>query len=210
MPVRRPALSRPALCRAPSPPPSRERGHRPGRAAVLTAASWAAATVAALTTASPAAAAAAVPGTATQVRRAAVAAVPTGWAARRAGDLDGQLLAGVNAARRRAHLAPLVHDRRLTAAARIWSLQMVQTAQLSHDPGLAGRLTGGARVAQTVGTTLAVAPRVAARDLLAAYLASPRHRAILLDPRLRRVGVASVQGADGSWWDTVELVGRLH
>jgi uncharacterized protein YkwD len=109
---------------------------------------------------------------------------------------------------RAAHGLPrLRRSARLTRAARGHSARMVRHDFFGHTAP-SGRTARG-RVRRTrfaggrpscVGENLAWATgsRATARQVFRAWLASPRHRAIVLDRRYRAVGIGVVRGAPGS------------
>ena len=57
-----------------------------------------------------------------------------------------------------------------------------------------------------MGEVIAMGP-MSARAALDRWLASPPHRALLLDCRMRRVGLG-VQAVEGQLWWTIDLVRR--
>jgi uncharacterized protein YkwD len=109
----------------------------------------------------------------------------------------------VNQARAR-HGAPrLRHDPRLASAARRHSSEMVARGYFSHTSwhGLSARAriarTGWmeARRRWTIGETLAwLAGSPDPRTVVRRWLASPRHRHVLLHPRFRVVGIGIAAG----------------
>jgi uncharacterized protein YkwD len=110
----------------------------------------------------------------------------------------------VNHERRRRDLRPLRPERRLRLAAGRHARDMVARSYFAH------RSPGGANVVDRlrdsgylrgrgafVGETLAwgSGPRAAPRAIVAAWLASPPHRAVLLSRRYREIGIAAVLGS---------------
>jgi uncharacterized protein YkwD len=108
---------------------------------------------------------------------------------------DASLIVAINAVRT-LHLLPTLHiDRRLTRAARSHSRDMLRRHYFDHG-------NFGARMNQfhVRGTLFAenlvwASGVMSANSAIAQWLASPPHRANLLDPSLRRVGVATPLGA---------------
>ena len=104
------------------------------------------------------------------------------------------LTTAINAVRT-VHLLPrLCVDIRLARAARAHSLDMLQRQYFGHG-------NFGARMAQfhvrghAFSENLAFSSAVmSAKATVTGWLASPEHRAILLDPGLRRIGVATPVG----------------
>lgn len=108
---------------------------------------------------------------------------------------DSSLLARMNAVRAAHHLRPLQADPRLESAAVFHDRQMLASGVFAHG-NLSGRLgrfgvrgrIGGENLAWGVGASGSPA------GIVAAWLASPEHRANLLRPSFRRVGVSAVLG----------------
>lgn len=100
---------------------------------------------------------------------------------------------------RAAHgLRPLVMRADLTEVAQAWSEHMAATGVLAHNPNLATAITNWLAVGENVGD----GPTIA--DLDAAFMASPKHRANILDPTYDDVGIATVT-RDGMIWITVDF-----
>ncbi|HVM69620.1 MAG TPA: CAP domain-containing protein [Gaiellaceae bacterium] len=108
---------------------------------------------------------------------------------------ETSLLAAVNAARAAHGLKPLVNDAALTRAARGHSATMLRTKVFAHgDFGARIRAVGatgpffGENLGWGVGT------RASAREIVRMWLRSPGHRANLLRPGFRRVGLGAPAG----------------
>jgi uncharacterized protein YkwD len=150
-----------------------------------------------------------------------VAAVPAAAAPKDSGtyvltampSLDAQIAAGINAARVRYGLARLRLSRPLRAAAAYHSFDLANSGTFSHDSTDGN--TAGQRLARyypsagyrrwQVGETLYWAsPGTTAAEAVGDWLASPEHRAILLTPAFREIGVSAVHSAaaDGSGDDS--------
>jgi len=117
--------------------------------------------------------------------------------------LDSSVVAGINAARTRRGLAPLHVSVRLRSAARSHSLDMARHGFFSHDSGngtpAGDRLTRFYGPAAKIGETLLEwSPDVTAGEAVQAWLSSPEHRAILLDPGFRELGVSAVHATAGA------------
>ena len=100
---------------------------------------------------------------------------------------------------------PLHSDRRLARIADRHSASMARRNVLTHAPPLAARVSRR-RIA---GETVAWMPRGTrglAHRVVAAWLASPPHRAALMDGRFRRIGIARRRGGSGTFI-TAELMG---
>ena len=121
--------------------------------------------------------------------------------AKRVSSLDAALLTQVNAFRIAHGLVPLRVSASLRAAATVHSTQMARRGYFSHDS--ANGSSFSSRIATyysahgyrswTVGENLLWAsPDVGASRALRLWLSSPPHRANLLSPRWREIGLAAV------------------
>jgi uncharacterized protein YkwD len=117
------------------------------------------------------------------------------------GRLGSGLVAQVNALRLAHGLVPLRVSPSLTAAANVHSTQMARLGYFSHDSANGGSFSS--RIATfypargyrswTVGENLLWAsPDIGALRALKMWLASPPHRANLLDARWREIGLVAV------------------
>jgi len=106
------------------------------------------------------------------------------------------LLRAMNGARAQAGLAPLRPDTRLEAAARAHSREMLATNTFAHG-AFASRMLRFDIRGVMAGENLAWGSgyRGTAQAIVAAWLASPEHRANLLRASFSRVGVGSLDGA---------------
>jgi len=75
----------------------------------------------------------------------------------------------------------------LVEVARRWSAHMAQTQTVSHDPNIANEISGWTALGDNVGR----GPDV--DSLHQAFMNSPEHRSIILDPRYNQVGVGVVE-----------------
>ena len=101
----------------------------------------------------------------------------------------------MNQIRVAAGLRPLRFDGKLHSAARSHSADMIRRGYFGH--GAFNRRMSGFHVhAQTVGENLAwgTGPYTAAKAVVQEWLASPEHRANLLHPGYRIVGVGALRG----------------
>ena len=104
------------------------------------------------------------------------------------------LLTVMNQARVAHGLRPLGADARLEGAARTHSLRMLRTGTFSHGAFTTRIRRAGVR-APRVGENLAWSSGLAsARAIVQMWLASPSHRANLLRPGYRIVGIGAVTG----------------
>ncbi|WP_157970775.1 CAP domain-containing protein [Nakamurella deserti] len=122
---------------------------------------------------------------------------------------DAELLRLVNAARAGAGVAPVQEARGLDRLSAWWSGQLAAgTGTLAHNPtGLAMVTEYGAGTrtlwAENV-AKLSPASAVTAQSLFDTYLASPTHRANILNPKFGYIGVGSVTAA-GISFNTVNF-----
>jgi uncharacterized protein YkwD len=109
------------------------------------------------------------------------------------------LIVAVNSVRR-LHLLPKLRiDRRLVRAARSHSRDMLRHHYFAHG-NFAQRMTRFRVRGTTFAENLVWSSGVmSANAAVAQWLASPPHRANLLDPHLRRIGVATPVGAFGGF-----------
>ena len=108
---------------------------------------------------------------------------------------ESSLLTAMNEVRLAKGLQPLRADARLERAARAHSSRMLRTGTFAHGAFNARIRRAGVR-AKRVGENLAWggAGLDAARTILRMWLASPAHRANLLHPGYRIVGVGALRG----------------
>jgi uncharacterized protein YkwD len=105
------------------------------------------------------------------------------------------LLETINAVRRAHGLAPLRIDPSLTDAARFHTLDMLRRDYFAHGD-FANRMVRFRAHGPTVGENLAWdSGSGSARVLVDAWLASPDHRANLLRPGFRRIGIGLARGS---------------
>jgi uncharacterized protein YkwD len=109
---------------------------------------------------------------------------------------ESALLGQLNAVRAAHGLVPLRVDARLVRAARFHSREMIADGAFEHGAFAARmarfRVTGSlARENLAWGT----GARGTARGVVTAWLASPEHRANLLRPSFRRIGIGDLTGA---------------
>jgi uncharacterized protein YkwD len=130
-----------------------------------------------------------------------VAAEPPVAHAAVAGRLDSAIVRQINTIRARAGLSRVVATLRLKRLARHHTLDMLRRDSFSHDgDGTTFSQRIKARVHyRKVGETLASMPRGAsARRIVRAWMQSPPHREVILDPAYRRIGVSGKGGAMGA------------
>jgi uncharacterized protein YkwD len=139
--------------------------------------------------------------------------------------LDQQILTGLNESRARHRLRPLVISSDLRYAAVSHSRAMLQVGFFAHDapggPSFAARMRNFYRsdgyTRWQVGENLLYGTaKVTADGAVAAWLASPAHRANLLRPEWREVGIASLRasaaggifGGKATWVVTMDFGAR--
>jgi uncharacterized protein YkwD len=103
------------------------------------------------------------------------------------------LLRTMNAVRASHGLAPLRVDFRLVRSARGHSADMLRRQYFAHGSVASRALRAGAR-GPVFGETLAWGQGVSAQWIVSRWLASPSHRAVLLRPGFRRVGLGIAYG----------------
>lgn len=108
---------------------------------------------------------------------------------------ERSLLAAVNGVRRARGLRPLRVDGALARAARSYSGTLIRTGRFTHG-SLGLRLARQGARGPLYGENLAwaVGRSAAARRIVASWLASPGHRANLLRPGWRRIGIGALKG----------------
>jgi uncharacterized protein YkwD len=126
---------------------------------------------------------------------------------------EASLVGTVNAVRAAHGLRPLSVDTKLVRAARAYSATLMRTDAFTHG-ALGSRLDRYGVRGPLFGENLAwgVGSQSSARSIVRAWLASPGHRANLLRPGFRRVGigtrVGSFRGHGGATVVTADFAGR--
>jgi uncharacterized protein YkwD len=118
---------------------------------------------------------------------------PAAGAQARLSGSEVSLLRTMNAVRKSHGLAPLRVDVRLVRAARGHSSDMIRRQYFAHGSVASRALRAGAR-GPIFGETLAWGQGVTAQWIVNQWLASASHRAVLLRPGFRRVGLGIVVG----------------
>jgi uncharacterized protein YkwD len=121
----------------------------------------------------------------------ALATSATAWARSLAGS-ESSLLHAINTTRLSHGLAPLRIDPRLERTAQGHSTDMLRGGYFAHGR-FAARMRRSGALGPVFGEDLAWGPDNA-RWVVSRWLASPEHRANLLRPGFRRVGVGAAQG----------------
>jgi uncharacterized protein YkwD len=124
---------------------------------------------------------------------------------------EASLLTTMNAVRKSHHLPALRIDFHLVRAARGHSADMMRRQYFAHG-SVAGRVVAAGARGPLFGEDLAWATSITANWVVGAWLASPAHRAILLRPGFRRVGIGysfgSFIGHGGVGVVTADFAGR--
>jgi uncharacterized protein YkwD len=135
----------------------------------------------------------------------------TGAQARTLSSSEASLLQTMNAVRSSNHLAPLRLDVRLLRAARSHSADMMSRQYFAHG-AVAGRAVAQGARGPVFGEDLAWATGLTAKWVVVHWLASPSHRAVLLRPGFRRVGIGisfgTFAGHGGAGVVTADFAGR--
>ena len=122
---------------------------------------------------------------------------------------ESSLLRAVNGVRASRGLAPLRLDYSLERVARSHSVSMLRGRYFSHG-SFAARLRASGAAGPIFGEDLAWGP-ASSSWVVNGWLASPEHRAILLRPGFRRVGVGAVigtfEGSAGAMVVTADFAG---
>ena len=121
----------------------------------------------------------------------------------------GSTLVGLLNQARAEHGLPLLIDTaELGTVAVSWSEHLGRGRALSHNPELQAELEShGSRDWTTYGENVGDAPTDDPSGVFIAYMQSPEHRANILDPRYRFVGVGVVFSG-GTAWDTLDFVDK--
>jgi uncharacterized protein YkwD len=141
----------------------------------------------------------------------ALLAATAGAAARTLSDSEASLLQTMNAVRTSHGLAPLRLDVRLLRAARGHSADMLNRQYFAHGSVASRARAQGAR-GPVFGEDLAWGTGATGRWVVNQWLASPAHRAVLLRPGFRRVGIGislgTFVGHGGATVVTADFAGR--
>ena len=116
----------------------------------------------------------------------------------------GQLVALVNQERAAAGVAPLGLSDVAIEVAEAWSVHMATTGVLAHNDAWFSTETKQRAGAAVAGEN--VAANIDVADAHRRLMASPQHRANILDPRFHQVGIGVVRGGDGRWWITEDFL----
>lgn len=115
-----------------------------------------------------------------------------------------RMLELANAARRDAGAGPLALRDDVSAIARGWSERMAAAGSLAHNDDYFAESVRRRLGARALGENVAFNRDV--DDAHRRLMASPGHRANLLDRRYSVVGIGAVLDRDGTWWFTQDFV----
>jgi len=118
-----------------------------------------------------------------------------------AGPNEDDFFSAVNSARAANGVPGLAWSSDLAAVARHQAERMAASGDLAHNPNLGSDVTGWQIVAENIG----YGPTWS--SIQDAFMASPEHKANILDSRLTQLGVGTAVDADGTVW--VSQVFRL-
>lgn len=126
--------------------------------------------------------------------------------------MDLELVSLINAARAKAGRTPVAVSTGIEKTASYWSTQMItgKTGGLAHNPKFAQMIRAGEkRAVRAFGENVAgFTPRAyTAADIFALYMRSPGHRANILNPAFRYVGVVTVHGPGPFAYNTINFGG---
>jgi uncharacterized protein YkwD len=122
---------------------------------------------------------------------------------------DSALLGHSNRARAAHDAGRYAMNRKLWAVAHHWAEHLAHAGVLEHNPQLTKELSVQCPRWTAIGENVGVVNEAGEGDLFAAYMASPEHRANILDRRYRQVGIASVKVTTASGqvqeWDVMDF-----
>ena len=121
--------------------------------------------------------------------------------ARPASTTASSLLAAINGTRAAHGLASVRVDSRLARVARSHSLDMLRRNYFSHG-AFAARVRSSGAPGPVFGEDLAWGTAATPQWIIDQWLASPAHRAVLLRPGFRRVGIGIVTGTFNGYGGT--------
>lgn len=109
--------------------------------------------------------------------------------------------------RRTAGLPAFAQSSSIGGVAKRWSAAMASNDLLEHNPDLIDQAAAVDTRWQLVGEVIGFSSVGAGQvnRVVAAWLRSPVHRALLLDPRLKVVGIG-LKSSGGRFWATLDLV----
>jgi|1186.fasta_scaffold356008_1 hypothetical protein len=144
-------------------------------------------------------------GLATLVGAMMIAALAALAAPQPAGAADGgaeaAFLSSINSIRAAHGVGPLELRSSLTGVARGWTDQMVAAGGISHNPGLAGSVSGGwSKLGENVGVGTNVS------TLMNAFVNSPAHYKNIVDPSFNYIGIGVSYDGAGHMYTTHDFM----
>lgn len=131
------------------------------------------------------------------------------------GAVEQIILADGNRERAAAGLPPLKLDVRLQAAARLHALDMVQRAYFAHASNKPGHENPSKRIHRAGALDFGAAENIAQissghapQQFVIGWMASPGHRANILNPAYTHIGIGVVRRADGQAFGVQKFVTR--
>ncbi len=121
------------------------------------------------------------------------------------GTCEGELRRLHDQARADAGRSALREDPAYDQVARAWAFHQARTGTMAHNPDYVRQIAAAVPSWRRVTENVGYAPTAA--RLHSAYMASPGHRANILDTGVQRVGIGCVRDANGRLWSTVNFVG---
>jgi uncharacterized protein YkwD len=125
---------------------------------------------------------------------------------------DSALLGHSNRARAAHRTSGYSMSRTLSSVARRWAQHLARTGVLAHNPSLTKQITSLCPRWTAIGENVGVVNAANDRELFAAYMASPEHRANILDPAYRQIGIATVKVTTATGqvreWDVMDFGDR--
>ena len=129
----------------------------------------------------------------------------TGVTSVRLNGFEAALVADINNARRQHGLQPLTVIAGATDVARRWSWKLANSQVLSHNPAIVSDIASAGSAAWTeIAENVGEGPSDKPEELFNAYMASPEHRANILDHGARFIGVGTVE-RNGLAWNTLDF-----
>lgn len=121
------------------------------------------------------------------------------------GTCEADLHRWTNDTRSARGIAPLAFDDVIVHVPRSWSEHMAAAAHLAHNPDHADEIWQARPEARKVSENVGRGYDV--RAVFDAFMASPTHRANILDPSLAATAIGCVRDADGQAWVAVDFWG---
>lgn len=121
------------------------------------------------------------------------------------GACEGEVLRLHNTARTSAGLPALREDPSFDDITRGWALRVARAGALSHNPNFGRQIVSRVPSMRRATENVGYAP--SALRVHNAFMASPGHKANILDRNVQRVAVGCVRDGNGRYWVAVNFVG---